>query len=272
MKFRIAKRIGSYDAFLIEHAEVSSLPIETSSSRESIIKDCSSIITSLGTLSQNLVEDLEKIDSKIVTEKTKDTTAGKMGQFAADCIYYGPKFAKMQKKVTTMELNMEDLHFAAGQEGLEGEKKAALKDKATQMKAAIKKLQLSIDEKAKERGPWVQKTLSAAKIDGQLAVLKHISGMTDDPNDQRTLKERMQDLEKRKQEEKKLAEIFVNKNSVEQLEKLAMVDISKGEALKIVTNILAITNNLEYPPEIQTEIDKQIELKINPPIVVLHLP
>jgi len=213
MKFRIAKRIGSYDAFLIEHAEVSSLPIETSSSRESIIKDCSSIITSLETLSQNLVEDLEKIDSKIVTEKTKDTTAGKMGQFAADFIYYGPKFAKMQKKVTTMELNMEDLHFAAGQEGLEGEKKAALKDKATQMKAAIKKLQLSIDEKAKERGPWVQKTLSAAKIDGQLAVLKHISGMTDDPNDQRTLKERMQDLEKRKQEELEALKELKNKNA-----------------------------------------------------------
>jgi hypothetical protein len=56
---------------------------------------------------------------------------------------------------------------------------------------------------------------------------------------------------------KKLAEIFVNKNSVEQLEKLAMVDITKGEALKIVTNILAITNNLDYPPEIQAEITKQ---------------
>lgn len=55
---------------------------------------------------------------------------------------------------------------------------------------------------------------------------------------------------------KNLAEIFVNKNSVEQLEKLAMVDISKGEALKIITNILAITNNLEYPPEIQAEINK----------------
>ena len=76
---------------------------------------------------------------------------------------------------------------------------------------------------------------------------------------------------------KKLAEIFVNKNSVEQLEKLAMVDISKGEALKIVTNILAITNNLEYPPEIQTEIDKQnrqefLQSLSQPPIPVGQTP
>ena len=56
-----------------------------------------------------------------------------------------------------------------------------------------------------------------------------------------------------------------------------MVDISKGEALKIVTNILAITNNLEYPPEIQTEIDKQnrqefLQSLSQPPIPVGQTP
>ena len=212
MKFRIAKKIGSYDTFLAEQAQVNETPV-TSPSRDAMIQDVDTIITSLETLSKNLVEDLEAFDNPVITEKTKDTAVGKMGQFAADFIFYGPKFAKMQKKVTTMEMNMEDLHFASRQEGLEPEKKAALKDKAAQMKAAIKKLQVSIDDKAKERGPWVSKTLSATKIDGQITVLKHISGMTDDPNDQRTLKERMQDLEKRKQEELDALKELKDKNA-----------------------------------------------------------
>lgn len=54
---------------------------------------------------------------------------------------------------------------------------------------------------------------------------------------------------------RQLAEIFVNKNSVEELEKLARIDISKGEALKSVINILAFTNNLDYMPEVQQEIE-----------------
>jgi len=47
---------------------------------------------------------------------------------------------------------------------------------------------------------------------------------------------------------RQLAEIFVDKNSVEELEKLAKIDITKGEALKKVINILAITNNLKPLP------------------------
>ena len=54
---------------------------------------------------------------------------------------------------------------------------------------------------------------------------------------------------------RQLAEIFVNKNSVEELEKLAKIDISKGEGLKSVINILAFTNNLDYMPEVQQEIE-----------------
>tara|TARA_R110000803_G_scaffold210792_1_gene283769 strand:+ start:889 stop:3150 length:2262 start_codon:yes stop_codon:yes gene_type:complete len=54
---------------------------------------------------------------------------------------------------------------------------------------------------------------------------------------------------------RQLAEIFVNKNSVEELEKLARIDISKGEGLKSVINILAFTNNLDYMPEVQQEIE-----------------
>lgn len=212
MKFRIAKKIGSYDTFLVEQAQINETPV-ASSTRDAMIQDVDTIITSLETLSKNLVEDLEALDAPIVDEKTKSTALGKMGQFAADFTFYGPKFAKMQKKVTTMEMNAEDLKFAARQEGLEPEKKAALKDKANAMKEAIKKLQKSIDDKATERGPWVAKTLSAAKIDGQLEVLKHMSGMTDDPNDQRTLKQRMQDLQKRKQEELDAMKELKDKNA-----------------------------------------------------------
>jgi len=47
---------------------------------------------------------------------------------------------------------------------------------------------------------------------------------------------------------KDLAKIFTQPDSVAQLEKLARTDITKGEALKIVTNILAVTNNLNYLP------------------------
>jgi hypothetical protein len=58
---------------------------------------------------------------------------------------------------------------------------------------------------------------------------------------------------------KNLAEIFVNKNSVEELEKLAKINIEKGEALKRVINILAITNNLNYMPEVEQPIEQPIE-------------
>ena len=54
---------------------------------------------------------------------------------------------------------------------------------------------------------------------------------------------------------RQLAEIFINKNSVKELEKLAKIDISKGEGLKSVINILAFTNNLDYMPEVQQEIE-----------------
>lgn len=58
---------------------------------------------------------------------------------------------------------------------------------------------------------------------------------------------------------KNLAEIFVNKNSVEELEKLAKINIEKGEALKRVINILAITNNLDYMPEVEQPIEQPTE-------------
>jgi len=56
---------------------------------------------------------------------------------------------------------------------------------------------------------------------------------------------------------RQLAEIFINPNSVKELEKLAKIDISKGEALKSVINILASTNNLEYQPEVIHELPQQ---------------
>lgn len=58
---------------------------------------------------------------------------------------------------------------------------------------------------------------------------------------------------------KNLAEIFVNKNSVEELEKLAKINIERGEALKRVINILAITNNLDYMPEVEQPIGQPTE-------------
>ena len=62
-----------------------------------------------------------------------------------------------------------------------------------------------------------------------------------------------------KKTSKNLAEIFVNKNSVEELEKLAKINIEKGEALKRVINILAITNNLDYMPEVEQPIGQPAE-------------
>jgi len=200
MKFKLAKKIGSYDNFLVENQVVTDASVKSSASRESIITDVNTIITSLETLSKNMVEDLETINDLHIDEKTKKTNAGKMSQFAADFIFYGPKYAKLQKKVTTMTMNAEDLKFAArGEE--DKNKKAALNDKAVAVKGQVKELQKSIDDKATERGPWVAKTLSATKIQGQLDILKHITGLTDDPEDKRSLQERMKDLNGRMQEE-----------------------------------------------------------------------
>ena len=200
MKFKLAKKIGSYDNFLVENQVTISAPTASTPGRDSIIRDCDSIITSLETLSKNLVEDLETINDLHIDEKTKDTNIGKMSQFAADFIFYGPKYSKLQKKVTTMAMNAEDLKFAArGEE--DKNRKAALNDKAAAVKGQVKELQKSIDDKATERGPWVAKTLSATKIQGQLDILKHMTGLTDDPEDKRSLQERMKDLNGRMQEE-----------------------------------------------------------------------
>mgnify|MGYP000102793849 CR=1 FL=1 len=61
MKFKLAKKIGSYDNFLVENLVVTDASVKSSASRESIITDVNTIITSLETLSKNMVEDLETL-------------------------------------------------------------------------------------------------------------------------------------------------------------------------------------------------------------------
>lgn len=193
MKIQLKSALKMYEQFLNESANEDATVVAP---REAMIKDIDSIITSLETLATQVTEDLE---TEADINEAGEEGAGKK---IADFLIFGKKYKKMQQKINTMKIQKADLEFAAdGLPGDQKDKKEALRAKAKTVGGQITDLQKLVDDKAKERGSYVQKVLSKTKIEGQMELIKKTAGFTDDKTKVGELKQRMAELKRRAQEE-----------------------------------------------------------------------
>ena len=81
--------------------------------------------------------------------------------------------------------------------------KETLQTKKKTIDSQIANLQTAIDDKAKDRGSYVQKVLKSEKIKGQMELVKRASGQEDDPAKKKDLATSMKELQKRFEEEQK---------------------------------------------------------------------
>jgi hypothetical protein len=170
-------------------------------SREEIINDIDTIMTHLSQLGTQVREELENDDVFDVNEAGEETAMSKVKDFL-----FAPKYRSMQKKVNKMKMNALDIQITA--DNLSGKadtpekaKKDALTTKKATIDTQIKNLQTAVDDKAKERGSYVQKVLSTEKIKGQMELVKRASGQEDDPAKKKDLSASMKELQKRFEEE-----------------------------------------------------------------------
>ena len=164
---------------------------EVDSDRNNIMGDVDTIMTSLETLASELTEELN-IELEDLNE------AGNAGDFIKSWIL-GIKATKAQNKVNKVKMNVADLSFAADK--YKGDKKASFEAKYTAASKQSKDLQTLVDDKFKGSGGYVEGKLAAAKIEGQLAIIKRTTGMEDDPSKKSKLKEKMTELVNRYKEE-----------------------------------------------------------------------
>jgi hypothetical protein len=173
----------------------------SSISREEIISDVDTIMTNLSQLAAQVSEDLQIIEEMILE-------AGEMD--AVKDFLFAPKYRGMQKKVNKMKMNALDMQITvdnlSGASGSpEAAKKQTLKDKKSTIDSQISDLQSAIDDKAKDRGAYVQKVLKSEKIKGQMELVKRASGQEDDPKKKKDLAASMAELQKRFEEEQAAA-------------------------------------------------------------------
>ena len=170
-------------------------------SREEIISDIDTIMTHLSQLGTQVREELENEHILDVNEAGEETAMAKVKDFL-----FAPKYRSMQKKVNKMKMNALDIQITAdnlsGKAGTpEAAKKETLGTKKKTIDAQIANLQTAIDDKAKDRGSYVQKVLKSEKIKGQMELVKRASGQEDDPAKKKDLSTSMKELQKRFEEE-----------------------------------------------------------------------
>ena len=183
--------------------EVETDSTSPSFSREEIISDIDTIMTHLSQLGTQVREELENDDVFDVNEAGEETAMAKVKDFL-----FAPKYRSMQKKVNKMKMNALDIQITAdnlsGASGTpEAAKKETLQTKKKTIDSQIANLQTAIDDKAKDRGSYVQKVLKSEKIKGQMELVKRASGQEDDPAKKKDLATSMKELQKRFEEEQK---------------------------------------------------------------------
>ena len=120
----------------------------------------------------------------------------------ADWLFYARRYRKMQQKINAMKMHAADIGFAKDNLTSADPKKAALDAKKKVLDGQIKDLQSSVDDKAKERGEYIQKVLSREKILGHMELIKRTTGNEDlSPEEVADLKTSMQKLKQRYAEE-----------------------------------------------------------------------
>ena len=183
--------------------EVETDSTSPSFSREEIISDIDTIMTHLSQLGSQVREELENDDVFDVNEAGEETAMAKVKDFL-----FAPKYRSMQKKVNKMKMNALDIQITAdnlsgAKDSPEAAKKETLQTKKKTIDAQIASLQTAVDDKAKDRGSYVQKVLKSEKIKGQMALVKRASGQEDDPAKKKDLATSMKELQKRFEEEQK---------------------------------------------------------------------
>lgn len=153
-----------------------------------IAQTASDIISTLETLYNSLTEDLEAIEDELLEG---DGVPDKVMQW----LWWAPKARKAQKKVNKVKMNITALEFAASKS--EGDKKDKLNDKISLAKDQAKELQSMVDDKFEAKGDIVKSSIQKVKIEGQLAVISRTSGMTDNPEKSKELKDQMKELKAR---------------------------------------------------------------------------
>jgi len=194
MKLKMKSAIKLYESFLKEGAEAPAAAETTSAtSREAVIKDVDTIITSLETLVSQVSEELEE----------EFNTPEKIEEAVDDNIIVqwitSMKAVKAQKKVNNIKVNKVALEIARD-EAPNTEQKNKIKDRETLLTSQIKSLQDAVNDRFANKGGLVDKKLSNAKIEGELAVIKAHSGAGIDKKEAGDLKQRMADLQKRYKE------------------------------------------------------------------------
>jgi hypothetical protein len=170
-------------------------------SREEIISDIDTIMTHLSQLGTQVREELENEHILDVNEAGEETAMAKVKDFL-----FAPKYRSMQKKVNKMKMNALDIQITAdnlsgAKDSPEAAKKETLQTKKKTIDAQISALQTAVDDKAKDRGSYVQKVLKSEKIKGQMELVKRASGQEDDPAKKKDLADSMKELQKRFEEE-----------------------------------------------------------------------
>lgn len=223
MKLNLKQPIMMYESFLNQANEDIATSTATSVvSREVIIQDVDSIINSLETLSKSIVEELEMDEDGITEAGTKKDGPSKL----ADWLLYAGKYRKMQSRINQMKMNSADLQMAARAEKDPAKKKAA-NEKKKAIDVQVKELQKMVDDKSKERGPYVAKVLSKTKLEGQFELIKHMSGLSDDPNKTSDLKKRMKEVAQRLKDENAALKKLEKESGMK--EKKAKAKKAKGE-------------------------------------------
>ena len=157
--------------------------------RSNMIGDIDTIMTSLETLASELTEELA-IELEDLNEAGKSIT-DKAGDFIKSWIT-GMKATKAQGKVNKIKMNATDLRFAA--DTAKDGNSTNLDKKAIAAKDQAKDLQTLVDKKFSASGSYVTNKLQAAKIAGQMEIIKRTTGMEDDPKKKAALKDKMVEL------------------------------------------------------------------------------
>lgn len=164
-----------------------------------ITQTTSDIITTLESLYDSIVEDLDSIDEELLEG---DGTPSAVMQW----MWWSPKARKSQAKVNKVKMNIVALEFA--RDNAKDDAKTKLGDKVKAAKEQKKTLQSMVDDKFSSKGDITRRSISSEKIKGQLEAIKATTGMSNDPNRNKELKNKMKELsDKYRKEEAALAEI-----------------------------------------------------------------
>ena len=193
--------------------EVATAPAKT------LAGDVDTIINSLDTLVKELTEELDSPEFNELNEAGEEGPS-KVWQW----IWWMPKARKAQQKVNKIKLNVADMESAA-EDAKDAEQKAKINAKATMAKDQANELQRLVDDKYSAKGELVAKALHTEKILGQIASIKRVSGLEDDPEKKASYKEKMAELQQKWKED----QIAIKELEPSEEDKAAEIEKKKEE-------------------------------------------